>query len=60
LREEIKALRMHDKGKELSITASLGVAQRQDDTVSLESLIESADQGLYAAKQQGRDRVCAI
>lgn len=60
LREEIKAMRLNHKGKELFITASLGVAERQDGTISLESLIESADQGLYAAKRQGRDRVCAV
>ncbi|WP_111642316.1 GGDEF domain-containing protein [Marinimicrobium alkaliphilum] len=39
-----------------SITASFGVADyRPDDTV--ESLVERADQALYRAKNEGRDRV---
>jgi two-component system cell cycle response regulator len=40
----------------LRVTASFGVAQlREDDSV--ESLLARADEGLYAAKREGRNRV---
>jgi len=43
-------------GKELRVTISLGVAQFQaDDTPA--SLLKRADQGLYDAKQSGRNKV---
>ncbi len=41
----------------LRVTASLGVAQRLEDTASPERLVELADQGLAVAKQSGRNRV---
>jgi diguanylate cyclase (GGDEF)-like protein len=40
---------------ELSVTASLGGATRDKDTA--DALIARADDALYAAKDQGRDRV---
>lgn len=44
-------------GTELSITASLGVANRDDNTTTLETLIARADQAMYIAKHKGRNRV---
>jgi len=41
----------------LHVTASLGVAQRQNDTQSPEQVMELADQALAVAKQSGRNRV---
>jgi diguanylate cyclase (GGDEF)-like protein/PAS domain S-box-containing protein len=42
----------------ITITASMGVATyRKEYHASLEQLIDYADQGLYAAKQAGRNRV---
>jgi diguanylate cyclase (GGDEF)-like protein len=42
----------------ITITASLGVATyRKEYHTTLEQLIDYADQGLYAAKQAGRNRV---
>lgn len=40
------------------ITASLGVATSQADDVDLHSLLNRADQAMYRAKAQGRNRVC--
>lgn len=49
--------RSHVFATNRSQTLSIGVAELgPDDT--LDSLIQRADAGLYAAKRQGRDRVC--
>jgi len=49
------------KGKELSITASFGVASyqpaRQGEKVSYDLLMEQADEFLYQAKREGRNTV---
>lgn len=39
------------------ITVSAGVARLEDASESLDALLRRADQGLYAAKNQGRNRV---
>lgn len=41
-----------------NVTISVGVATCPKDTTVLEELLELADKALYAAKAQGRDRVC--
>lgn len=43
--------------KEISITASLGVACRDESSTTLETLIAQADQALYIAKHNGRNCV---
>lgn len=40
------------------VTCSIGVAQGGPGTTSAEALIAQADQAMYQAKHQGRDRVC--
>jgi diguanylate cyclase (GGDEF)-like protein/PAS domain S-box-containing protein len=46
------------KDFELNITASLGVAQRdEENTTNLDMLIARADQAMYVAKHKGRNRV---
>lgn len=55
-----------DSGKELHVTASIGIAtmSRPDPTREIEKLgkelVAAADRALYAAKQAGRDRVVAV
>ncbi len=42
------------------ITASIGIAERVADQASdWKSLVETADQRMYRAKQHGRDRICS-
>jgi diguanylate cyclase (GGDEF)-like protein len=41
-----------------NVTISVGVATCPRDATTMEDLLELADKALYAAKSQGRDRVC--
>lgn len=61
LRHAIEVLRIPlDDGGELRITASFGVAACRPDDDSLDAAIAAADECLYRAKRQGRNRVvCA-
>jgi len=45
-----------DKG-ELSVTASLGVAMYDENTLDLDTMIARADQAMYVAKHKGRNRI---
>jgi two-component system, cell cycle response regulator len=48
----------HD-GRQLRITASIGVAHRSPkDICSMKDLVQRADQALYRAKHEGKNRVC--
>lgn len=42
----------------LPLTISAGVSTLQDSIVNIEDLIDQADQALYQAKKEGRNRVC--
>ena len=56
LRQRIAELVFETPRKPIGITASIGIAEyRKTDT--LQTLIERADQGLYQAKETGRNRV---
>ena len=44
-------------GREVSVTASIGVAIFPDDGADAESLLQNADTAMYAAKDTGRARV---
>ena len=53
-----KALPLNDRNEYIQLTLSIGAASYPQDGGSWESIIEKADQGLYSAKQQGRNRAC--
>jgi diguanylate cyclase (GGDEF)-like protein len=44
--------------KKLSVTISIGAAERSDRNDTPEKVIRAADKALYRAKQAGRNRVC--
>src|SRR5690606_35871567 len=58
LRERVEPITVF--GQTLGFNFSTGICQRSADTATLEVLIHEADQALYRAKHEGRDRVvCA-
>lgn len=57
LRKEVESTRVStDSGQSLTVTISLGLA---GGTANVESLLKAADEALYQAKEQGRNRVVA-
>ena len=48
---------VNDNGTEVTLSMSIGVAALSQRPGSLEELIKFADQAMYAAKNQGRNRV---
>jgi len=57
LREAVGAVQV--PGCAANVSASLGLAQAGSGMLHHSELIAAADEALYAAKRQGRDRVCA-
>lgn len=58
IRQAIAQATLADSGHKLSVTVSAGVACTTDhDTHSKETIYRLADQALYQAKEQGRNRV---
>ena len=55
LRFDVRAFRKPDHA--LSITVSIGVAERDEYLNSPQKVIRAADQALYRAKELGRNRV---
>lgn len=55
--ESIKINRENNSIENIKITLSIGLAEFPGDADSGEALIEAADQALYEAKRQGRNRV---
>ncbi len=59
IRKQFEKFPIKHEALEIGITVSFGVAERMDDTVFLDQLIERADQALLFAKEAGRNRcVC--
>ncbi len=50
---------LDDGGRELDVTVSIGIAVTSGPNDTVAKLMERADQGLYRAKRDGRNRVAA-
>jgi diguanylate cyclase (GGDEF)-like protein len=57
--EKAKDLRIAYQNEELSVTISAGVAMLPNHGPSIEDALKAADEALYQAKAEGRDRVVA-
>jgi diguanylate cyclase (GGDEF)-like protein len=60
LRELVNAEPVKTSAGPLDVTISLGVAEIDSETETIAELLNRADQGLLAAKRQGRDCVVAL
>jgi diguanylate cyclase (GGDEF)-like protein len=60
VREELARTELQTEIGALKVTASLGVATFPDHAKSAEELFAQGDKALYAAKHQGRNRVCSV
>jgi diguanylate cyclase (GGDEF)-like protein len=62
LRESIAAMRLKDGDKRASLTVSIGVSVLRADEACWDEMLARADDALYCAKREGRDRVkiCAL
>jgi diguanylate cyclase (GGDEF)-like protein len=58
LRAEVEAMRVHVNGLEIAITISVGTVSTADVSHSFDNLLSAADYALYAAKEDGRNRIC--
>ena len=59
LREKICAYDFSECGLTQSITASFGVAALDQVTPKFDAMLNSADEAMYYAKDQGRNKVCS-
>jgi diguanylate cyclase (GGDEF)-like protein len=59
VRAAIRGAPIHDQGREIWVSASFGAASTSTFGFSADALIRAADDALYKAKAQGRDRVVA-
>jgi diguanylate cyclase (GGDEF)-like protein len=57
LRKVIASRPISTSKGEITVTVSIGVTERSDDTPDISSLLERAEQALFFAKEQGRNRV---
>jgi diguanylate cyclase (GGDEF)-like protein len=61
LRKALESRVVSHSGRDISVTASFGVATYPESVASHDGLFPSADRALYQAKAEGRNRVrCAI
>lgn len=58
LRHQVEQTPFHFESTAISVTISVGLAQWHDGIESVDELIRMADERLYQAKRQGRNRVC--
>lgn len=56
-RQRMQRARCHADGHEMTLTVSIGIAQRTPECTDVELLLQQADKALYSAKDAGRNRI---
>jgi diguanylate cyclase (GGDEF)-like protein len=56
-REEVRRKPPKEKDIDLPVTVSIGLAEAPSQRITVEELLQRADKALYAAKENGRNRV---
>jgi two-component system cell cycle response regulator len=59
LRKAVESLEIQYEGNHIPVTISIGIALQPQDGDALETLLGAADERLYIAKNNGRNRFCA-
>lgn len=59
IRKKVEEASFVLRREQVQMTVSIGVAVMPDDTLDIQALVEKADQALYKAKGEGRNRVCS-
>lgn len=59
IRAAVAELPFELRRQRIQMTVSVGVANLPDDVFDVEELVHKADQALYQAKKEGRNRVCS-
>jgi diguanylate cyclase (GGDEF)-like protein len=60
IRQNIKDRKISDKTREITVTVSAGVTSLSEQDATADAILQRADDALYLAKQQGRDRVVSV
>ncbi len=60
VRKAVRSMQLNPVIPDLKGSVSIGVAMRTSDTPDIDALIKRADEGVYLAKQGGRDRVAFV
>lgn len=60
IRQKIKDRKISDRTREISVTVSAGVTSLSEQDAAADAILQRADDALYLAKQQGRDRVVSV
>lgn len=60
IRQMIKIRKISDRTREITVTVSAGVTSFSEQDATADAILQRADEALYLAKQQGRDRVVSL
>lgn len=57
IRQGVAAMHTLERGEPVPVSVSIGLAAWPDDGTTIDQLVDSVDEAMYAAKQRGRNRI---